>query len=684
MSSKPTPRILIVEDERLISLDLSRRLPKLGSEVCAIVPTGEEAVAKAAELEPDLVLMDICLKGEMDGIQAAEIIKRDNDRPVVFLSANSDEATLNRAKLSRPSSYLLKPFKERELQIGIDMALLNHALNRELKEARENLELRVVERTEELAQVNGALRIEVDIRKRMEEQAREQADLLSKARDAIYVRDLAGTISFWNQGAERLFGVAGPAALGRKVRDVMGEENAAAMSAAETATLEKGDWNGELRHVTPKGTELTVESRWTLVRTDSGAPKTILVVNTDVTERKRIAEQFMRTQRLESIGALASGIAHDLNNVFAPILMATELMEGSNGPDNAHILDMVKTTARRGADMVKQVLMFVRGGEHELEPTSLGHLATEVRRLMEQTLPCTIQVSSHVAREPRPVLGDATQLHQLMVNLCVNARDAMPDGGHLRIDLDETEVDAAKARRAKGARPGTYARLAITDTGTGIPPEVRAKIFEPFFTTKGIGKGTGLGLSTVFAIVESHGGFMELESEVGRGSTFIIYLPVCETTHTEMEKDVGALPRGRGELVIVVDDEHSMREIAKLTLEDQNYRVLLASDGAEAISVYLQNRDEVALVITDIMMPMMNGRAMIHALHKFNPDLPIVAFSAAEPSDPLVGSLDEEKVKLLRKPATPHQLLTAAAEALAAARFAQVWGGSGAPAQFSI
>ena len=684
MPSKPTPRILIVEDERLISLDLSRRLPKLGYEVCAIVPTGEEAVAKAAELLPDLVLMDICLRGEMDGIQAAEIIKRDNDRPVVFLSANSDELTLNRAKLSRPSSYILKPFKERELQIGIDMALLNHGLNCEIKAARENLEQRVIERTEELARVNSALRIEVDIRKRMEEQAREQADLLAKARDAIYVRDLSGTISFWNQGAERLFGIPSTGTLGRKVHEVMGEENVAAMSASETATIENGDWTGELRHVTADGTELTVESRWTLVRTDSGAPKTILVVNTDVTERKRIAEQFMRTQRLESIGALASGIAHDLNNVFAPILMATDLMEGTNPQDNAHIVDMVKTTAQRGADMVKQVLMFVRGAEHEMEPTSLGHLASEVRRLMDQTLPCTIEVTSEVSKSLRPVLGDATQLHQLLVNLCVNARDAMPDGGRLKIGVDEVEVDAARARRAKGARPGTYARLSVTDTGTGIPPEAHAKIFEPFFTTKAVGKGTGLGLSTVFAIVESHAGFMELESEVGRGSSFIIYLPICEANRQELEKETGAAPRGHGELVIVVDDEHSMREITKLTLEDQNYRVLLASDGAEAISVYLQNRDEVSLVITDIMMPIMNGRAMIHALRKFNPDLPVVAFSAADRTDPLIGTLENEKVRLLKKPASPFQLLTATSEALAASKFSQAQREVPSLAQFCI
>jgi PAS domain S-box-containing protein len=657
-------RILIVEDERLISLDLSRRLPKLGYEVCAIVATGEEAVQKAAELKPDLVLMDICLRGEMDGIQAAELIRSKGDLPVVYLSANSDEMTLNRAKLTRPSSYLLKPFKERELQIGIDMALLNHGLNRELRDARGNLEARVAERTAELARVNDALRIEVDIRKRMEAQAREQADLLAKARDAIYVHDLAGTISFWNRSAERLYGILAADAIGQNVQILLGQENGCDAGQAQQATLTNGEWTGELRHLTQTGSELAVESRWTLVRDEFGAPRTILVVNTDITDRKKIAEQFMRTQRLESIGALASGIAHDLNNVFAPILMATELMEGSAGPENERILEMVRTTTRRGAEMVKQVLMFVRGGANEMQATDLGHLAGEVRRLMVETLPCTITVTAHIAKEGRSVLGDATQLHQLLMNLCVNARDAMPEGGELTIDVDEVEVDGAKARDNGGVRPGHYARLVVGDTGTGIPPEVRAKIFEPFFTTKAVGKGTGLGLSTVVSIVRAHNGFLELDSQVGRGTRFLIYLPLCETLKTDAEAAHQEPPPGQGELVIVVDDEHSIREITKLTLEVHNYRVLLANDGAEALSVYMQHREETALIVTDIMMPMMNGRALIHALRKFDPELPVLAFSAADRSEPLLRALEAEKVPTLKKPAAPRQLLAAVYEAL--------------------
>ena len=324
---KPRPRLLIVEDERLIAFDLSRRLPKLGYEVCAIVPTGEEAVQKAAELAPSLILMDICLKGAMDGVAAAEIIRAKANVPIIFLTANADEMTLGRAKVTHPSSYVLKPFKERELQISIDLALQNHGLQTELAAARDLLEQRVAERTAELAQANASLHGEIEVRKRMEAQAREQADLLAKARDAIYVRDLKGVVSYWNRSAERLYGVAETEALGHRTAELLGEDGTHTVELAEQETLERGEWTGELRQLNRAGQELTVESRWTLVRDEAGAPRTILVVNTDVTERKKTAEKFLRAQRLESVGALASGIAHDLNNVFAPILMAAELMK---------------------------------------------------------------------------------------------------------------------------------------------------------------------------------------------------------------------------------------------------------------------------------------------------------------------------------------------------------------------
>ena len=656
MNSRPT--ILIVEDERLIALDLSRRLPKLGYDVCAIASTGEDAIAKAGEFNPSLILMDICLKGDMDGIIAAETIRGSRDVPIVFLTANSDEKTLERAKLTRPSSYLLKPFKERELQIGIDMALLNQKLQNEIKEAHATLGLRVQERTAELAQANDLLRGEIETRKMMEQQAREQADLLAKARDAIYVRDLTGVVSYWNRSAERLYGVTAQEAIGLRAQSILGESGDIDAERAERATLRHGEWNGELKHTTAAGVQLIVESRWTLVRDENGSPKTILVVNTDITERKRIAEQFLRAQRLESIGALASGIAHDLNNIFAPILMATELLTPPD-KESVAIVDMLRSTARRGADMIKQVLVFVRGGESEFLPTDLAHLAAEVEKLMKGALPCAITLSLKKAPDFGHILGDGTQLHQVMVNLCVNARDAMPDGGTLGLELDNVAVSASQASRHPQVKPGDFVRIRVSDTGTGMTEDVKARIFEPFFTTKEAGKGTGLGLSTVVSIVRAHKGFVEVDSTVGVGSAFSVYLPRWHAPDESEALATALLPDGRGERVLVVDDEYSVREMTKLTLEAHGYRVELAGDGVEAIELYCAEREPVALVITDIMMPGMNGRALIRELRKRTPDLLILAFSGSDASNPLVATLNEDGVPLLRKPATSSQLLVA-------------------------
>jgi len=480
------------------------------------------------------------------------------------------------------------------------------------------------------------------------------------------VRDIGGRISYWNTSAERLYGIPAAEAIGSQAAVLLGEGPGSAAELAEADALTKGEWTGEIRHLSKDGSELFVESRWTLVRDEAGTPSTILVVNTDITERKKVDEQFLRAQRLESIGALASGIAHDLNNVFAPIMLATDLMGQVDSDEVPRLVTMLRASAQRGADMVKQVLMFVRGTSAEKDPIFITRVAGEVSRLMRETLPCSIRVKAEVPKQIAAVLADPTQIHQVLMNLCVNARDAMPDGGELLVRVDEVDVGADKAAEHGTAQPGKYVRITVGDTGTGIPPSVREKIFDPFFTTKAPGKGTGLGLATVVSIVAGHNGFLELESQVGKGTRFLIYLPTCEATDEAEAKPEELQPRGNGELLLVVDDEQSIREITKLTLEAHGYRVVLASDGADALSVFVQNRESVRLVLTDIMMPILNGSAFIHALRRIEPAIAVLAFSAGERSNPLLGSLEEMGVALIRKPASPGQLLTGVANALRA------------------
>ena len=310
----------------------------------------------------------------------------------------------------------------------------------------------------------------------------------------------------------------------------------------------------------PRATRpVVVESTWTLVNDNSGRPRSILVVNTDVSEKKKIEAQFLRTQRMESIGTLAGGIAHDLNNVLAPIMMSVEILkEKFKDPQSQRMLTVMESSAKRGADMVKQVLTFARGVDGERVLLQTRHLIKEVAKIVSETFPKTIQLKTNLAESLWPIMGDATQLHQVLVNLAVNARDALPEGGTISISAENTIIEADEKNLDTGAKPGFYVVVKVGDNGTGIPREILDKIFEPFFTTKEMGKGTGLGLATVLGIVKSHGGFVQVQTEVSKGTTFLIYLPAMEGVQNQAgDGEKKKLPTGSGELILAVDDEAS-------------------------------------------------------------------------------------------------------------------------------
>jgi PAS domain S-box-containing protein len=501
--------------------------------------------------------------------------------------------------------------------------------------------------------------MDISERKRSEEQIREQAALLDKARDAILVTDLQHRIAYWNKSAEQLYGRTSEEAFGHVAHAILNKEESLQSRQAQRQFLDKGEWMGELRQVTKAGREITVESRWSLIRDEAGKSKGVLILNTDVTEKKRLEAQFFRAQRMESIGTLAGGIAHDLNNVLAPILMAIQLLRQKlSGERDQRLLDLLENNAQRGAGMVKQVLCFARGMDGERAVLQLRHLVAEMERIALDTFPCSIQITCQVPKELWTILGDATQLHQVLMNLCVNARDAMPSGGKLSITCENVRLDEHYARLHMEAKPGPFVVLTIADTGSGISQNLVDKIFEPFFTTKELGKGTGLGLSTVLSIVKSHGGFVNVYSEVGRGSEFKVYLPAADVGEITRSETTSQTLFGHGELLLVADDEISVREIMKSALEASGFRVLCASDGTEAVALYAQNRDEVALVITDMSMPFLDGPATIRALRKLNPDLNILAISGLMEKEKIAEVSDTTRVAFLHKPYTTAKLLT--------------------------
>ncbi|HEY9662595.1 MAG TPA: ATP-binding protein, partial [Allocoleopsis sp.] len=400
------------------------------------------------------------------------------------------------------------------------------------------------------------LQRELDDRQEAEQKIREQAALLDISTDAILVCNLDFRILYWNQGAEHLYGWQAEEALGQKANELLLRSPSAFVAMKQTV-LEQGTWHGEIQRFTKTGKEVTVEGRCTLVRDEAGQPKSILSVDTDITEKKSLEAQFYQAQRLESLGTLTSGIAHDLNNTLTPILTIAQLLRMTQSELDAQsreMLQVLEESAQRGANMVKQILTFTRGTGGKRSPVDVASLLQEVVKVAQQTFPKPITIRAIVPPEGIwQVSADATQLHQVLMNLCVNARDAMPAGGTLTLSVETFDANEIFAQINMDAHVGQYVLITVTDTGTGIAPEVRDRIFDPFFTTKAIGQGTGLGLSTVLGIVRSYGGFIQVASEVGKGTQFKIYLPAVETGAASSLQET-ALPQGQGELILVVDD----------------------------------------------------------------------------------------------------------------------------------
>jgi PAS domain S-box-containing protein len=442
--------------------------------------------------------------------------------------------------------------------------------------------------------------IDISDRKAGEQKIREQAALLNVATDAIVMCDLENRIQFWNHGAECLYGWQVAETIGLTTSHLFHLDKSPEAAIALNTVRKQGAWQGELHKLTKAGQEVVVESRWTLIHDEAGQPKSILHVDTDVTGKQLLERQFLRAQRLESLGTLASGIAHDLNNVLTPILGAAQLLPltlPSLNERNQRLLTMLVESSRRGSSLVKQILTFARGMDGERTTIQVKHILAEIISIARQTFPKSIEINLDLATEDLWMVSvDATQIHQVLMNLFVNARDAMPNGGSITASAQNLVLDDTSAK-LHNIDAGSYLNIAVTDTGIGIGQEQLDRIFDPFFTTKAT--GTGLGLSTVLGIIKSHDGAIHVYSEIALGTCFNIYLPAAAQSEDKQPVETPALFDGNGQLVLVVDDEAAIREISKASLEAYNYQVILASDGIEAIDLYKRDRDKIAIVVLD-------------------------------------------------------------------------------------
>lgn len=390
----------------------------------------------------------------------------------------------------------------------------------------------------------------------------------------------------------------------------------------------------------------------------------------DESERKRLESQVLRTQRLESIGTLAAGIAHDLNNVLGPILLAVQTFRNkATDAQSREILQLLEMNVHRGASIIKQVLSFARGTGGERANVDLAKLIKDTGSIIQQTFPRSIEITIKTQENLGSVYADPTQISQVLMNLCVNARDAMPKGGRLSITAASVIIDQQYARMTRSSTTGPCVAITVSDTGTGISHENQEKIFDPFFTTKEMGKGTGLGLATSMGIVKGHGGFITVYSEPGRGTEFKVYIPAVPVmTSKPPERENHELPSGDGEWILVVDDEAAIREIIKTTLESYGYRVLVATNGFEGLTRFTEHQEDIALVVTDVVMPMMDGPSAMATMKKQKPDVRIITISGiADPSRD--GSLiDAGANRILHKPFTAEELLETVNEVLHSSR----------------
>jgi PAS domain S-box-containing protein len=627
----PRPlKVLIVEDNPADAELALRQLRRDGFEPEWERVDTEDAYLARLQVGLDLILSDYDMP-LFSGLRALELLKTSGlDVPFVLVSGTIGEDIAVIAMKKGASDYLLK---DRLARLGqsIDHLLNERRLQRERRQAGEALRL--------------------------------FRALLDQSNDSIEVLD-PETARFIdvNEKGFTCLGYSRAEFLSLRLFDIELGLKMQAWPQLLAKIRTTGSVRGEGIHQRKDGTTFPVEFSVKLVKLDRDY---LLAVVRDISERKEMEAKFFRAQRLEAIGSLASGIAHDMNNILAPIMMSAPLLRmGLSVEQTEKTLVTIETSAQRGADLVRQLLTFGRGVEGARRIVRLGAMLDEVARIAQRTFPKNISIARDDSEMAWPVMGDSTQLHQVLLNLCVNARDAMPQGGVLTIAVDNVRFDESLVSMTLGAKVGPYVQLSVTDTGTGIPPDVVDKIFDPFFTTKEPGKGTGLGLSTVIGIVKSHGGFVSVLTKMGVGTTFQVYFPAMpEGQEAALAKGPGAAPAGHGELILVVDDEEKIREVVRDMLVKYGYQVIVANDGADATKQFVLHAKEIRAVITDLEMPVMDGMELVHVLRTLNPALAVLVSSGIASEQALESRRAGLKAlgisTILDKPYTAEKILHA-------------------------
>lgn len=616
-------RILIVEDEGLIAADIQSRLERLGYSVPTIARCGEEALDFARSTHFDLVLMDIRLKGDMDGIAAAQVFKADFDTPVVYITAHADQETINRASLTEPFGYLVKPVGEADLRGTVQISLYKHEMERRVRLSEAWL-----------------------------------ATTLRSVGEGILATNADGKIVFMNPAAEQLTGRSGPDAAGAPLMDVLSlfDEETRAPAKNPLLDLFAGEYRPYGLLATTRA-ESVVELGWFENRSGDDLIGFIFVVR-DIGPRREMEKRLMQAQRMEAIANLAGGLAHDFNNQLTVILgYAMELSAQLSGKEKEQALE-IRHAASIGSSITSQLLTLSRRDAMHFETLEINDVIGEMRPLLSRTLGDARNLVTELGSHLGCVRADRNQMKQLLLNLALNARDAMTDGGVLRIETSPIEIDA-DSPSARIYRPGAYLCLCVADSGAGMDEGTLSRIFEPFFTTKKPGFGTGLGLAIVHSIVTRSGGYITVRSQLGQGTTFFILLPCVGGSRDLAEipgLEIASDSRNRRATVLVVDDEDGVRRLMRCYLEREGFHLLEARTGEEAELVANAYPDRIDLLVADVAMPGMTGPQLAKRMALSRPETKVL-FVSGYRHDFLDDAMPIPDLNVLSKPFVASELI---------------------------
>ena len=622
------PRVAIVEDEFIVALDIKGFLERSGYSIAGMYSSGEDLLREFAQISPDIVLMDIKIRGEIDGVETARLVYERFRVPVVLLTAFADDETIARAKITQPFGYIIKPFDERELKTAIEIALYRASMERRLRES----------------------------------EARYR-NLFYEGISANFLADREGLVTEANKAFRILIGIGTEAPL--PALDALVPDRAALSAFLDMVASGRKLELAELPFRSLDGRDLIVLANAVLVYDSEGAISGMQGELIDATERRKLEERLFLAQKMEASGKLAGGIAHDFNNILTAIigysnLLADELPEGAPARND---VEGIRKAADRASNLTRRLLAFSRRQPFSPRPLDLNAGVQDVERLLRRILPENVILTLRLFPTATTIIADPAQIEQILLNLAFNAKDAMSSGGELVISTSSESLRSPRAVGLDTLAPGTYAVLCVADTGTGIAAEIIDKVFEPFFTTKPREQGTGLGLSTVYGIARQLGGAVDVASKLGEGTRFCVWLPYAAPVDNrdEAKPDETIWPQAPAAEILFVDDDEAVRSLASRILVKGGHRVLTAANAGEALLIAESYGPSIDLLVTDTVMPFMDGRSLARRLSSTLPALCVLFISGHTSPE----TEKEGAGHFLAKPFSEAELIQAVSAALA-------------------